>query len=88
MKNADGRTQLMTTCRYSNTNSNIETVKLLLDAGANIDLQNSNGWTALMLACRYSNTHTMINIVYENYDHIQSIHFFQPTNPSTQDMFL
>jgi hypothetical protein len=39
----------MLASRYSNTDSNIETIKLLLQNGANPNLKNSNGGTALML---------------------------------------
>ena len=46
------------TCAYSNNYSNIETVKLLLGNGADINLKNNKGWTALILACRYVNTYS------------------------------
>ena len=53
----------MFSCRYSNTDSTIETVELLLDRGANVNLKNSDGLTALMLACRNSNTDSNIETV-------------------------
>jgi ankyrin repeat protein len=40
--------------KYSKEN----TVKLLIDAGANLDIQNNDGWTALMFASRYSTENT------------------------------
>ncbi len=42
--------------RNSNTDSNIETVKLLIEAAANLNLQEKDGWTALMMAIENSDT--------------------------------
>ena len=55
-KNSKGWTALMIAARCSNYNSNIETVKLLLDYGADINLFENQGRTVLMLAARYSNS--------------------------------
>ena len=54
----------MIACRYSNTESNLETVKLLLNC-PNIDTnkQSNGGWTALMIACGYSNTDSNLETV-------------------------
>ncbi len=43
-------------CRYSNTDSNNETVKLLLEKGADVNIQENDGWSALMMACKYNDT--------------------------------
>ena len=51
-------------CRYSNTESNIETVKLSLEhPNININIHNNNGRTALMLACGVSNTDSSMETV-------------------------
>ena len=39
----------MLASRYSNDESSNETVKLLIDAGANLDLKNEDGFTAYQL---------------------------------------
>ncbi len=52
--NAFDWTALMLAAHKSNTTSSIDTVKLLLEHGADVNLKNDNGWTALMLAARYS----------------------------------
>ncbi len=49
-QNDIGWTALMMACYASNICSTENTVKILIDAGANLDLQKKNGWTALMLA--------------------------------------
>ena len=54
-KNAEGWTALMISARNSNTFSTIETIRLLIDANANVNLQKNNGSTALILASMYSN---------------------------------
>src|SRR5438445_8263622 len=49
-------TALMMACRYSNTDSNNDIVKLLLENGSDPNLKDDKEWTALMIACQYSNT--------------------------------
>ena len=63
IKNTKGWTALMMAARNSNLDSNIETVKLLIAAGANVNLQHNDGWSALMLAARYSNIDSNIETV-------------------------
>ena len=58
-----GSTPLMFATGHSNTTSSLDTVKLLLDRGADINHQNMYGWTPLMHASRYSNTDSSINTV-------------------------
>jgi ankyrin repeat protein len=53
-QNHIGWTALMLASRNSKTDSSEKTVKMLLDAGADVNLQNED-WTALMFASRYSN---------------------------------
>jgi hypothetical protein len=38
-------TALMMAACYSNKESNLETVKLLIDYGAGLNIQNNDGWT-------------------------------------------
>jgi ankyrin repeat protein len=59
----DGWTALMFASRSSNKDSSIETVKLLIDSGAYLNLQDVDGWTALISASRYSNTDSSIETV-------------------------
>lgn len=42
LKNNNGETALMLASKYSNTDSSIETVKILIDYGANVNLQDKN----------------------------------------------
>src|SRR5690606_22965681 len=56
-------TALMWASKYSNEGSTIETVKLLIKNGANINLQNEYGCTALMCASKYSNTKSSIETI-------------------------
>lgn len=53
--NEEGWTALMLACRNSKTNSTERTVEILIELGANINIQEKDGWTALMLAVTYSN---------------------------------
>ncbi|AVL95155.1 ankyrin repeat protein [Moumouvirus australiensis] len=63
-KNEEGWTALMIACRNSNIWSSIETVKLLLKFGADVNLQEKeDGWTALMLASTHSNDDSNIETV-------------------------
>ena len=62
-QNEKGWTALMMACRNSNTYSNNEIVKLLLENGADINLKENDGLTALMVTCRYSNTDSNIETV-------------------------
>ena len=48
---------------HSNKDSNIETVKLLLENGADPNIQDDKGKTALMKSCRYANTDSNIETV-------------------------
>ena len=63
LPNKEGWTALMMAAYYSNTTSSLETVELLIRAGANLDLQNNNGWTALMYASHYSRTSSSLETV-------------------------
>ncbi len=49
--------------RNSNTDSTFETVKLLVDKDADLNIQNNEGWTALHMATRYSNTESTFETV-------------------------
>jgi hypothetical protein len=53
----------MMASRHSNNDSNIETVKLLLEHGANPNLKDIDRWTALMMASRHSNNDSNIETV-------------------------
>ena len=53
----------MMACRDSNCDSTLETVKLLIKSGANVDKRDTDGWTALMMACRYSNCDSSLETV-------------------------
>ena len=59
----------MMAARNSNIDSSLETVRLLLGKGANVNLADRNGWTALMLAAYnfaiYSDSET-IGLLLEN----------------------
>ena len=56
IQNEIGWTPLMIASINSNTTSNFETVKYLLEQGADLNIKDKYGWTALKLASRYSNT--------------------------------
>jgi hypothetical protein len=47
----------------ADTSSNIETVKLLLENGADVNAKDVIGWTPLMMSSRYSNTDSNIQTV-------------------------
>jgi ankyrin repeat protein len=63
VKNIKRWSPLALACRNSNTDSNVETVKLLLDNGADVNSKQDDGWTPLTLACRYSNTDSNVQTV-------------------------
>ena len=63
IKNEKGWTALMLAVRNSNTNSNVETIKLLIKYGANLNLQTNDDYSALMLATMYSNTDSNIETI-------------------------
>jgi len=69
IKNAQGLTALMIACRNSKICNNMNTIKLLLNSKANVDLQDNCGWSALMMASRYSNSDSSIEIVKLLFDH-------------------
>jgi len=62
-QNEKGLTALMMASRNSKTESTENTVKMLIEAKANVDLQEKDGWTALMMASRYSNGDSTENTV-------------------------
>ena len=53
----------MLASRYSNTNSSLDTVQLLLESEAQVNLKNDDDSTALMLAVKYSNTDSLLETV-------------------------
>lgn len=61
--NNAGQTALMIACANSNTYSNIETVKMLIDAGADVNFRNNRNITALFKSCQYSNTSSNVETV-------------------------
>lgn len=58
-RNRKGFTALMLACANSNSSSTEETVRILLNAEANVNMQCEKGWTALMLASVYSTENTV-----------------------------
>ena len=58
-------TALMFACRFSNTTSSLDTVKLLLERGAYVNLKTNDGYTALMIAVRSSNIGSSLETVKE-----------------------
>ena len=61
--NEKGWTSLMLACRNSNIKSTETTIKMLIDAGADLNLKNNDGRTALMMACRNSTKESSENTV-------------------------
>lgn len=61
--NSQGWTALMLAATNSGTCSTENTVQILIDAGAELNLQISTGWTALILAARNSNRCSTENTV-------------------------
>ncbi len=68
-KNTNGWSELMLASLNSRTDSTEDTVKMLLDHGADMDLQENDGWAALMLASRYSRTDSTEDTVKMLLDH-------------------
>jgi len=62
-QNEQGWTALIIACRNSNTYSNSEIVKLLINRGCNLNLLNNSGWSALIFASRYANENSTIKTV-------------------------
>lgn len=62
-QNTKGWTALMLACRNSQTFSTNETVKLLLEMGADPNKCEETGWNALMLISLYTRTDSSIEIV-------------------------
>ena len=59
----DGRLPLVVAAINSNATGSLETVKLLLERGANINLQEKGGFTALHAASLYSKTNSSVETV-------------------------
>ena len=72
----------------ANTCSNIETVRLLINAGSDIHCQNVNGWTSLMLACKYSCTDSNLETINVLLDSDTQINADQKINNKTCLMML
>ncbi len=59
-QNERGWTALMLVCRNIRTKSSEDTLKVLIDAGCDLNLKDiNNGWTALMYSCKYSSRNTV-----------------------------
>ena len=58
----NGSTALMLAARYSEIDSNLETVRLLLEKGANVNIATGDGSTALIMAAKYSNIKSFLEI--------------------------
>ena len=75
-------TPLMIACRNSATYSNIETVKILLENGADIDSQNNSKFTALIFACGHvdgdSNIET-VELLLENKANVNLVDVYGDT---------
>lgn len=68
-QNDEGWTPLMLACRHASTYSNIKTIKLLLDNGADVNLQDTCGTTALIIAAECSNIGSSNEVVKLLLDH-------------------
>lgn len=60
---SDGSTALMRAANFSKNNSTEQTVRILLNAGADPNIQNNSGYTALMYAAWYSRELSSSNTV-------------------------
>ena len=85
-KNEEGWTALMLASRNSKINSSEETVKILLEHGANVNIQNNFGVTALMFASRYSKNNSSKETVKILLEHGANVNF-QEDNGVTALMF-
>jgi len=62
-----GWNALMIVAHHASDSFCLQCVKLLLNAGANVDLQEEKGWTALMHAARHCNSDSSIEAVQASY---------------------
>ena len=53
----------MISCANSNTSSSLETVKLLINSGADLNIQSTHGFTALTVASQYQHTSSSLETV-------------------------
>ena len=67
--NSEGWTALMLACCHTKTYSTIETVRILIELGANLNAQEKYGWTALMLSSCFSKNYSSINTIHELIKH-------------------
>jgi len=62
-KSSNGHTPLMLACKYANKFSSFETVRLLVEAGADIDIRNKAGYSAIMIAAENTGEYSNIQVV-------------------------
>ena len=62
-KNKLGWTALMLASKISKENYPIKIIELLIQYGANLDLQNNMGRTSLMISCHNSNINYSIEVI-------------------------
>ena len=74
--NRCGWTALMIAARNSNTENEVEVVRLLLTNGAEVNRVTDNGWSALMLAARYAKTESNIAAVKLLIVHGANVNYF------------
>lgn len=58
-----GTTVIIVASRHTNTYSNNNTVKLLIDAMANVNIRDKFGWSALMNAAFYLNNISNVDTI-------------------------